>query len=441
VAARDRSLSLFDRADRARRLGTRTALIYLRIRGARLLAQVLRPSDMEERWSAVHRRNAEEIYELAVELRGLILKGCQFLGSRSDVLPPEYTETLSRLQDRVPPHPFASVRRMVEHELGQPLEKVFREFAEQPLAAASLAQVHAARLADGQGVAVKVQYPEIERLVRSDLSNLRVLLRTLDLLERDFDPMPLVDELAETVPRELDFVNEGRNAERIAASLAHRTDLRIPQVLWKWTTRRVLTMERMEGIKITDRPALERAGVDLPRIAQALAEIFSEQILGQGFFHADPHPGNLLVRPEGPQLVLLDFGLAKQLPPGFRRGAGKLAAALVRGQSERLGRALQELGFRTRDGRPEGLQEIAELLLHAGQEIRARGRLDPELLARLRRELPERVRRNPIVRIPHHLVLVGRVLALLSGVNRSLGVRVDLLRAVAPHVLDRAPGA
>jgi predicted unusual protein kinase regulating ubiquinone biosynthesis (AarF/ABC1/UbiB family) len=155
-------------------------------------------------------------------------------------------------------------------------------------------------------------------------------------------------------------------------------------------------------------------------------------MLAHGFFHADPHPGNLLVDPEGPRLVLLDFGLSKELPGEFRAGVLEFAAALLGGQSDRLGAALQTLGFRTRAGREDSLQAIAEILHWAGQEIRARGRLDPETLARLRVELPERIRRDPIVRIPHHLVLVGRTLGLLSGQVAALGAQVDLLPVLAP---------
>jgi predicted unusual protein kinase regulating ubiquinone biosynthesis (AarF/ABC1/UbiB family) len=186
-----------------------------------------------------------------------------------------------------------------------------------------------------------------------------------------------------------------------------------------------------------------------------LIEVFCEQILVHGFFHADPHPGNLFVLPapvrpnepngstgptgsdgsNGAKLGLVDFGLAKELPKRFREGVLEFAAALLQGESEGMGRALIDLGFETRDGEEDALHEIAEVLLHAGKEIRSAGRVDPELFARLRDEIPERVRRNPVVHIPHHLVLVGRSLALLLGVNAALGERVDFLRAVAPYVL------
>jgi predicted unusual protein kinase regulating ubiquinone biosynthesis (AarF/ABC1/UbiB family) len=435
----DPILSLATRARRARRIGATVGRAWLGLRTQRWIERNLSPRDMEARWREQHRRNAEDLYGAAVELQGLILKTAQLLGSRPDVLPPPAIAVLSRLQDRVPARPYAVVRRAVERELGRPLGDVFESFAKGPVASASLAQVHEARLRDGRRVAVKVQYPEIATLVRSDLASLRFLLGTLARVEREFDWQPLLDELAEAVPRELDFLEEGRSAERVARDLARRSDVRVPGVIWEHSTRRVLVMEFAEGIRIGDVAALRAAGLDPARLARSLLEIWSEQILAHGFFHADPHPGNLLVDPEGPRLVLLDFGLSKELPGAFRAGVLEFAAALLGGRDERLGAALQMLGFETRTGRADSLQAIAEVLHWAGQQIRARGRLDPETLARLRTELPERIRRDPIVRIPHHLVLVGRALGLLSGQVAALGAQLDLLPVLAPHLARGAP--
>lgn len=439
MTSRRRVLPLAERVQRARRIGLTFARVYLGIKTHQFLERRLRPSDMPARWSEFHRASARSIYEAAVELRGLILKGCQFMGSRADVLPREYVEQLSKLQDRVPPHPFPVIRRLVEDELGAPLASVFEAFSERPLAAASLAQVHEARLHDGRRVAVKVQYPEIEALVRSDLANLRALFRAVGVLERDLDLMPLIDELGTYVPRELDFVNEAHNAEAVARLFAHRADVVVPEIVWEHTTRRLLVMEFMDGIKITDVETLRGAGVDLEHVARTLVECFCEQILQHGFFHADPHPGNLLVQPDGPRLVLLDFGLAKDLPPDFRKGVLDFVAALLQGRVESMAHALAELGFETRDGRDESLRDVAEVILRVGIELRKNASLDPQTVARLREEIPARVRANPVVRIPHHLVLLGRVLGLLSGVSSSLGAKIDMLRTVAPYVVG-APG-
>jgi predicted unusual protein kinase regulating ubiquinone biosynthesis (AarF/ABC1/UbiB family) len=167
-------------------------------------------------------------------------------------------------------------------------------------------------------------------------------------------------------------------------------------------------------------------------VTHTLVDVFAEQILAHGFFHADPHPGNLFVQPEGPRLVLLDFGLAKELPDGFRVGVMRFVAALLRADLDAMTDALGDLGFQTRSATRDALRDVAELILRVGIEVRERGSLDPESVARLREEIPARVRANPLVRIPHHLVLVGRTLGLLSGVSRELGAKVDLLRVAAP---------
>lgn len=431
------TISARERIYRARRIGTTFGRVYLGIKANQLLQSRWRPPDMRERWSRFNRRSAESIYGTAVELRGLILKGCQFLGSRSDVLPREYVEVLSRLQDRVPPKPFHVVRRTVERELGRPLREVFDEFAARPIASASLAQVHAARLRSGERVAVKVQYPEVAALVRSDLANLRLLFRAIDAIEQKIDLMPLIDELGTHVPYELDFVHEADNAERAAAQLAHRADVRIPRIHRALTTQRVLVMEFIDGIKITDVEGLRAAGVEVQRVVQTLIEVYCEQVLVHGFFHADPHPGNLLVEPETTRLVMLDFGLAKELPVTFREAVVRVAVALLQDDANALAAALHEMGFETRTGAGDALVPTARFFLDFAARFRQQPFVDPRMFERLGEEMPEMIRENPIVRVPSHIVLIGRVLGLLSGVSRTLGSRTDLLRTLLPYALGQ----
>jgi predicted unusual protein kinase regulating ubiquinone biosynthesis (AarF/ABC1/UbiB family) len=436
------AVSLPRRVERARRIGTTFGRVYLGIKANQLLEGRLPRSTMRRRWSSHHRASARAIHRTALDLRGLILKGCQFLGSRADVLPPEYVEVLSRLQDRVPPRAFRVVRETVEQELGRPLEDVFARFGRRPIASASLAQVHEAELFDGRRVAVKVQYPEIEALVKSDLANLRSLFRAVGVLERDFDLMPLVEELATYVPRELDFVNEAHNAETMARLFAHRSDVVTPQIVWEHTSRRVLVMEFIEGVKITDAAGLDAAGIDRADAARLLVECFCEQVLVHGFFHADPHPGNLRVQatPDGPRLVLLDFGLAKELPPRFREGVLRFGAALFQEDARAAADSLVDLGFETRDGSVESLEALAHILFEEGRQLRRRAFLDRRRVVEVGHEIQDIVRRNPIVRIPSHLVLVGRVLGLLSGVGRSLGAELNLLEILVPYVFGAPAG-
>jgi predicted unusual protein kinase regulating ubiquinone biosynthesis (AarF/ABC1/UbiB family) len=354
---------------------------------------------------------------------------------------------LSRLQDAVPPHPFEEVRERVESELGAPLEQLFLSFEPTPVASASLAQVHRATLRDGRVVAVKVQYPGIDALVHSDLANLDTLFRAVGFVERDFDVMPLLDELTEHVPRELDFVNEARNAEAIGRYFEGRDDLRVPAVVWEYTTARVLVSEFIDGIKINDRARLEAAGIPRECVMRSLVDAYCLQILRHGFFHADPHPGNLLVLPPErggpPVVVFLDFGLAKRLPTVFRAAALRFVSSLVQGDPAAMAQALVALGFETREDPERALLDICRVLLDVAKSLRGRTFVDPKVIGAAREELPRLVRENPIVTIPSHLVFVGRVFALLSGLGSTLDVRVDLVKWILPHlvVAPDAPAA
>ena len=449
-------LSVSDRLQRARRVGATFGRVYVGIKTNQLIARYLAPPDMRRRWTRLHLDSARSIYRTAVDLRGIILKGCQYLGARADVLPPEYVRVLSKLQDRVPPKSFRVVQATVERELRRPLESVFESFASTPIASASLAQVHEARLRSGERVAVKVQYPEIAALVRSDLSNLRALFRAVGFIERDFALMPLLDELAATVPRELDFVNEAHNAEHMKKHFEGRDDVYVPTIYWDHTTRRVLVMEFIEGIKINDSRALREAGLATDQVMQTLLDAYCEQILVRGFFHADPHPGNLMVQPVEerreaevspspgwakppgsvkPRIVFLDFGLAKTLPVDFRKDIVSFAAALLGDRPDQMAKALIDLGFETRETPLSSLQEIARAVLDAAHELRDPISMGGATARTTKSELPRLIRENPVVRVPAHILLIARVITLLSGLSRSLEVKVDMTKTVLPYAL------
>jgi predicted unusual protein kinase regulating ubiquinone biosynthesis (AarF/ABC1/UbiB family) len=388
---------------------------------------------------AHHRWSAQAAYDLAIRLQGLRIKGGQFLGSRADILPDEFVEVLSQLQDRVPPRPFDVLRPHLLHELGRPLEQVFARFDVKPLASASLAQVHRARLHDGREVAVKIQYPEIANVVQDDIGNFGLLVSVLARLEPRFDFRVLVDEVTKLVPLELDFLNEADNAERMRACLAGRDDVIVPRVVRELSSRRLLVTEFAEGVRCTDLAGLERFGVDPKDVARRLSELFAEMILTHGFFHGDPHPGNILVQP-GPRLVLLDFGLAKALPADFRQGMARLTWAIMSGDHAAIAAGFRALGFRTREESDESLAVLGEAFL--GFALRnGRAFADAEIVAKFNDEVPEALRRNPLVHIPGDILLVGRVMGILSGVGKQLGSEVDPAAVLLPYLAGDAPAA
>ncbi|MEO6027085.1 MAG: AarF/ABC1/UbiB kinase family protein [Candidatus Binatia bacterium] len=384
------------------------------------------------RYARHDRRSAHAVYRMAIRLEGLPIKACQFLGSRADILPEDYVQVLSQLQDRVPPRPFAVVKAVIERELGRPWQEAFAELDSVPLASASLAQVHHGRLLDGREVAIKVQYPEIARLVAIDLRNFAFLIRVLARLEPSFDFRIIIDEVEKYVPRELDFENEAANGNRMRQALAARRDVVVPEVFPAISTKRLLVMAYEPGVRITDLEALRQLGLDPKDLARRLVEVFADQILIHGFFHADPHPGNILVQRDG-RMVLLDFGLAKDLPPGFSAGIATLVAAIVSGDRPSVARAFRALGFKTRDASDESLWWLGEAFL--GFAFRhKKAYADPEMVKLFNAEMPRIMRANPVIELPGDVLLIGRVLGLLSGISKQLGSEVDAQQLLMPYL-------
>jgi len=380
------------------------------------------PADRDQ----VHERAAQAVLDCALDMRGVIIKTCQAIATRSDVFPKPFVEVLKQCHDSVPACDFDVVRRVIEEELKKPLDALFAEFDPQPLASASLAQVHRARLLDGREVAVKVQYPGLEDLVGLDLTNVQLACRIYEY----FDPqpialLPLLKEITDHLEMELDFTREADNADRVREIFGEGEGVVVPKVYREWSSRRVLTMELVEGIKITDAAALEAAGLDLELVVQDLMQIFVRMIFAAGFFQADPHPGNLMVQPNR-DTVVLDYGLCKQLPDGFGMGLFELLFSMMTVNESAMVRAFTELGFRTEDGDTDVLLMIARRMIGRSDT----GRFEGEFTEEMTDELFEAIRENPLVDVPTDFVLVGRVFTFLSGIAHTLGHRANVLAAM-----------
>ncbi len=396
----------------------------------------------ERRRHEHHRWSAQRLYEAAVRNQGLLIKTAQFLSSRPDIVPEEYVEVLAGLQDEVPPEPMLVVRRIVESELGRPLEAVFKEFDPEPVAAASLAQVHRAVLQDGRIVAVKVQYPGIESLVTDDLKNNDLFISILGRLDHTLDFSFISEEMNKMIPLELDFIHEGKSSEQIAKNFADVEDIVVPEVYWEYTTRRLLVMRFVEGVKITDAEGLQRLGVESAAIAKVLIVAFSEMLLQHGLFHADPHPGNLLVGP-GPQLILVDFGQVKEIGPQFRFVFAQMTRALLAEDKKELGKTFRDLGFRMKQDTAEGYEELGRTYVgDIASEMTATnaGWADPKMFATSYRDLLRLLRANPVIKIPADLLFVGRVMGLLNGLSMTLHSETNLLAEMA-RLLEKGNGS
>jgi predicted unusual protein kinase regulating ubiquinone biosynthesis (AarF/ABC1/UbiB family) len=378
----------FRRYRKVRRFVTRTFVhvlwwdVFLNAPGLRRLR---RPPI--ERYQVIARRYRS----LATEMGGVLIKIGQFLSTRVDILPPEITHELSGLQDEVPPGAFADIARQIEEDFGRPLAAIFPWIATETIGAASLAQVHRARLPDGREAVVKVLRPGIDVLVETDLAAARLALRLLKFsktIRRRVNLDRLAVEITETTRAELDLQAEGHNAERFAANYAGDSRVYLPKIFWEWSAGRTLTLEDVGWIKIADLAALDQAGIRRAEVARDLYRIYLRQIFEHFFVHADPHPGNLFVRPmpvgdERPfapgdpvppppagearpfQIAFVDFGMVAVIP-------------------ERLRNALREyaIGLGTRDAARLVHSYVAAGVLLPGADLRRLEEVHEELFAR-----------------------------------------------------------
>ncbi|MDA0353469.1 MAG: AarF/UbiB family protein [Chloroflexi bacterium] len=417
--------------------GTVTAL-WLRWRWLRIQRRFRGNERMAEATHRFHQEAALAVVRRALKQQGLIIKTCQFLGSRADILMDEYVRTLSLVHDQVPPRAWSEMRPVIEAELGGSIDELYAEFDQQAVAAASLAQVYRARLHDGTLVAVKVQYPGVERIVQYDLQILRLLVDVWARFERVIDFRPVVAEMERNAPEEVDFIHEGHAAERLAALLSDRDDVVIPAIHWERSTRRVLTMDYIEGIKISDVERQRADGVHTPQVAASLIDLYNTMILERGMFHADPHPGNLFVVPgespgEKAKIGLVDFGLTKTLPDEFREQLIVLTSAIVSEQPEAITGTMEGMGFRTRERNDETYTALGEAFL--GDVLRSgRPYADQEMVADINERLGAVLRSNPLIDVPGDVILIARVMGLLSGLGKMLGSETDLLEALLPYL-------
>jgi ubiquinone biosynthesis protein len=392
---------------------------------AKWLPALVKPRD----WELQHQRSANRVLETAASLGGALIKACQFASTRPDLLPAVSIRTLAPLQDRMPPRSWAEVERAITRELGRRPEDVFAHIEREAVAAASIAQVHRARLHDGREVAVKVQYPDIENLVETDLAVLEQVVKAMARLAPAIGLQPIIEYLQETLPLELDFTHEAGAMTSLRMALAHRDDALVPAVLPELSTERLLVMDYIEGIKITDREALVQAGISPREVARLLNDLYAEQMLHLGMLHADPHPGNLRVQP-GPRLVLLDHGLTVSLPPSLVDALRKMVQALTRGDFDGLTRALTEAGLKFDEEVDfTSLLQLVGVLLGndpASESNETAGDVDAV-------DAGMQIGKS-IGTIPIDLLLVGRTLGLLDGITKQLDPSMDTMEIVAHYV-------
>jgi predicted unusual protein kinase regulating ubiquinone biosynthesis (AarF/ABC1/UbiB family) len=391
--------------------------------------------------AALHARTARRLHDLCVELRGGVLKLGQFVSTRVDLLPPEYVHELGKLQDRVPALPPEPLLARIEAALG-PIGERFASFDRAAIAAASLAQVHAATLPGGRAVVVKAQVPGVEEQVRADLAALRVLAPLFGELVPGLDCDTISSNLSRSVEAELDYEREAAHAAAFAVRFAGDPDVVVPEVVPDLCSERVLVLERIRGVRLLEwldacEARGEQGARDRDRLLGILVRCLADQVLTHGLLQTDPHPGNFLVVPGdgGPKLALLDFGSVQTYTRERRRSWARLGLAIVARDEASLARLFAELGFESRGG-DDSLRAFADLLL---EHFRPGADLALAYDARRRMEhVFGLLRENPIVRIPDDFVQMGRIFGAVGGLLLRYQPRVDLFTILAPRLAAAA---
>jgi ubiquinone biosynthesis protein len=374
--------------------------------------------------------NPEHVRLALEQLGPTFVKLGQVLSTRPDLLPPEYRVELAKLQDSAPPISGAVIRDVIMQELGHPPEEAFASFDLVPLASASIGQAHAATLADGTGVVVKIRRPGVIEQVAADLEilqNLAVQASRRWAAAADYDLIGIAEEFAVTLGAELDYLKEGRNAERFAANFADDPGVHIPRIYWTTTTSRVLTLERIGGIKVDDLAALDAAGVDRRELATRAARTAAEMIFDDGFFHADPHPGNLFIEPGG-RIGLIDFGMVGEVDARLREQLAALLVALTRADPDRVAAALFNLTVAPEKAVREGLAADLRPVIDLYRD-RPLGEIPVGTL--IRNVLG--VVREHHLQLPRQLALVLKMVIMTEGMGVSLDPEFQLGAVLAPY--------
>jgi ubiquinone biosynthesis protein len=376
-----------------------------------------------------NKSTGERIRLFLEELGPTFVKIGQVASTRYDVLPADIISELENLQDQAPPFPNETVEKIIEDELGQPIADLFKEFNVEPLAAASIGQVHYAVLKTGEPVAIKIQRPNMRKTIETDLE----ILQDLALLAEQrldwaahYQIRDIVDELAKSLLEELDYTIEGRNSEKIAKQFKDDSKIFIPKVFWDYTTKKVLTMEYVEGIKLNEAEKLKEAGNNPKELAKNVVNSILKQVLVEGYFHGDPHPGNILALP-GDDIVFLDFGMVGRLSSEMKNNLASLVIALMRKKTDDVVKSIMHMGIVPENIDVSSLRADVDQLYEKYYDVA----LSTTSLAQVIGDLFTVAYRHHI-RIPSDLTLLGKTLLTMEGMVVKLDPEISILKVAEP---------
>jgi predicted unusual protein kinase regulating ubiquinone biosynthesis (AarF/ABC1/UbiB family) len=421
----------------------------MRVLGSYLLLRARRPFVDPARYvellEAKHRVNARRIRDAIVRAGGLFIKVGQLISVLANVLPADFRAELEGLQDRLPPRPFDEIVARIRAEFGGEPATVFASFEREPLATASLAQVHEARMADGRRVAVKVQHADIERIAAEDLETIRRILAIVQFFTRVRGMEAYHPEISQMIGEELDFRREAENVARIASSFAGNRLVRMPRVVPERSTGTVLTTEFVDGAKVIDFEAIESMGLDRRTVAERVVSAYCRMIFVDGVYHADPHPGNLFVAPDG-AIVFVDFGAVGEMSDDMRRGVREFFDGVIRRDAAQITNGVRTMGFIARDA---GSIDVAQRVIDYFQrtvfeqlttESWGLGQLQLDMRAKLDtmadlRRLDVSFRKLAATfQVPKNWVLLERTLLLLIGLCIELAPSWNPMTVIRPYL-------
>lgn len=398
------------------------------------LAKKIGIKKARKRMSVRHRKRAVQFKMAALELGGVLVKLGQFFSARADIMPEEYLLELAQLQDEMPPVPYDEVRKVIEDSFGIPIDRIFKKVEAEPIAAASLAQVHLATLQNGEEVAVKVQRPLIEKLCDIDLATFSWLMEGVDRFSswgKRADIPGLVTEFKRTLGDELDFLREASYAEIFRNNFQGSEEIYIPRVHWEYTNERVITLEKIDGVKISDYEQLEKHGFNRTEIAKRVVNSYLHQGLIDGFFHADPHPGNLFIMGDG-RVAFVDFGMAGEITDAMRGYLKDAVIAIARKDIPGLIISLQNLGFIKRGANIDPIRKALYWTFDNYQNLNATN-IDFKMLDSIQEDIRAIVYEQPFS-LPVEFAFFARAVGTVIGVVMGLDPKFDIVEAARPYI-------
>lgn len=418
-----------------------TFRILLRYFSLFFIKKIISPERASNLSHLAHERTAKQIYKALLELKGLYIKIGQTISVMGNFLPENLTKGLESLQDNVPPHPFEEMNQRFLTDFGKTAGELFKKIDPVPIASASLGQVHVAFLESGEKLAVKLQYPNIDEITKKDLKTIKNIFGIIHFIFPNYNLKNVYQECAEIILKELDYKNEAENIERVACNFKDDPNIIFPKVYEEFSSEKVLTLSFVEGAKVTNTKAISSFNVDKSQIATKLIHFYCKQIFIDGVFHADPHPGNIIITPDG-KIAMLDFGAVATISPSMRKGLTLFVEGLIKKDARILSQSLKLMGFVAKKDDDETLNTVVEYFYSkiSGIKINNFKNLDVTQFHSLG-DLVELKRMDISLRelttlfiVPRDWIMLERAIILMMGLTAQLDDKLNPVETVIPYV-------